>query len=166
MATHCLIARENKDGSYDSIYVHFGHPRSVGALLTRHYTEEDKIARLLALGSLSQLGAEIGEKQDFNHPRPEWCLSFERDRGESPHPSTRCESRQDLVEQARRRFIQHVFVWTTHPATKRKAWAKLQMPEETEASVRATADGLLDTLRAKKPAPLGLDRPFAGGVDE
>ena len=46
----------------------------------------DKVNALMKLGDLSCLGAEIGEKQDFNNfstHNENWCLAYGRDRGES-----------------------------------------------------------------------------------
>jgi hypothetical protein len=157
VSTRSLIARENRDGSFDAITVHFGHPGAVGPMLVKHYGDDAKIAALLALGSLSYLDAEIGEKQDFNRPHPGWCLAFTRDRGDDPTPPIRCETLADLGERARRLFIGHVFVWTTNPQSGQNAWAVLRMPEETEESVREMVDELRARMEGKRPAPLGLD---------
>jgi hypothetical protein len=154
MATNCLIARENRDGSFDAIYVHFGHPGYVGGMLTRHYADGAKIARLLELGALSQLGEEIGRKQSFNQPHPDWCLAYERDRGDDPNPAIHVEALIDLVEHARRLFIGHVFVWRWEM----RVWAMVRMPKETEESVQAIVDEMVGILEGKgQPAPLGLD---------
>ena len=154
MSTRCLVARENRDGSFDSIYVHFGHPSRIGPLLTHHYTEDAKIAQLLALGGLSHLGEEIGQKQSFNQPNPKWCLAYERDRGDDPPPADHAESLNDLIQHARRLFIRDVFVWRREL----RAWAMVRMPEETEESVRAIVDELLGSLEHEPSAPLGLDQ--------
>jgi hypothetical protein len=153
MATNCLIARENRDGSFDAIYVHFGHPARIGPLLAHCYTAEAKIAELLALGALSHLGEEIGQKQSFNQPDPKWCLSYERDRDDDSHPAEHVETLGDLIEHARRRFIGDVFVWRREL----RVWAMVRMPEETEESVRAIVDELVASMDRNEPAPLGLD---------
>lgn len=154
MSTRCLIVRENPDGSFDAISVHFGHPARIGPLLTRHYTDEAKIAQLLALGALSHLGEEIGKKQNFNQPNSKWCLAYERDRGDDPIPAVHIESLADLIEHGRRLFIGDVFVWRQELRT----WAMVRMPEESEESVQAIVDELLESLDGKSRAPLGLDR--------
>mgnify|MGYP003340256502 CR=1 FL=1 len=76
MATRSYIGLRNTDGTVDYIYCHYdGYPRGVGETLTKHYTTYDKVKALIALGDLSALGNEIGEKQDFNDldwkPEPE-----------------------------------------------------------------------------------------------
>lgn len=84
MATRSTIAKLNDDGSITSIYCHWdGYPEGVGATLKEHYTDTDKIDQLLALGWLSVLDAEIGEKHDFDNPTEGWTLAYMRDRGET-----------------------------------------------------------------------------------
>lgn len=84
MATRSHIGRLNLDGTVDFIYCHFdGYPNCNGRILIEHYTTIDKVNQLLELGGLSCLGAEIGEKQDFDAPKlsRDWCLAYGRDRG-------------------------------------------------------------------------------------
>ena len=68
------------------IYCHYdGYPEGVGRTLVNHYYSPFKVEQLIALGDLSALGEEIGEKHDFmSHvsEHPKWCLAYMRDRGE------------------------------------------------------------------------------------
>ena len=86
MATRSNIAYRTFDGRIVSIYAHWdGYPAHNGEILNKHYTTMDKIVELVSLGSISSLGAEIGEKQDFNDrstQKDEWTLAYHRDRGE------------------------------------------------------------------------------------
>jgi len=89
MATRSSIGVLNIDGTVDAIYCHWdGYPEGVGRTLTQHWCDEQKINSLMALGSLSVLGSEIGEKHDFDarwdsgDPQSTWCLAYGRDRGE------------------------------------------------------------------------------------
>jgi hypothetical protein len=156
MSTRSLIARQNRDGSFDSITVSFGNPAWVGPTLVRHYTDETKIASLLALGTLSHLDEDIGEKHDFERPRPGWCVAYRRDRGEETTGSHHSENLQDIAQRTRRMFIAHVFVWTINPQTGEKAWAKVAMPEETEESVQEVVEELQQKLKHGSSAPLGI----------
>jgi hypothetical protein len=93
MATRSTIAIQNADGSVTGIYCHwdgyFGHN---GRILQEHYNTEERVRELLALGHLSSLGEELGEKHPFDTYRiPEekqdprwknWCKAFGRDRDE------------------------------------------------------------------------------------
>ena len=101
MATRSHIGVRNLDGTVDYIYCHFdGYPKHNGKILIDHYADMDKVKALLALGDLSILGAEIGEKQDFNN-RDEsdnnWCLAYGRDRNE-PNTSVKTTQFVDLLK--------------------------------------------------------------------
>ena len=83
MATRSSITIKELDGSVKSIYCHWdGYPAHNGKILDEHYTDPDKVRALIALGSLSILGPEIGEKQDFRNHIEGMCLAYGRDRGD------------------------------------------------------------------------------------
>lgn len=86
MSTNSYIGILNPDKSVDMIYCHWdGYPEYNGRILKQYYNTEKKVRELLALGDLSVLDKEIGEKQDFDNPDRDkgWCLAYGRDRGES-----------------------------------------------------------------------------------
>lgn len=88
MGTRSRIAIEDGEtGKVRSIYCHWdGYPEGVGKTLLEHYRDRAKVEELINLGSISVLGAEIGEKQDFDEPRDrekDWTLAYGRDRGET-----------------------------------------------------------------------------------
>jgi hypothetical protein len=87
MATRSLIGKLNEDGTITNIYCHFdGYPERNGVILQEYYSTPFKVDQLLALGNLSVLSKQIGEKQDFNKreiQNHDWCLAYGRDRGES-----------------------------------------------------------------------------------
>ena len=102
MSTRSAIIKQQADGSYLGIYCHNdGYPEAphgVGHKLITHYTDEDKINELIALGDLSQLGDVVGEKHDFDwmrneyagadfdeikaDPRYDMTVAYHRDRGD------------------------------------------------------------------------------------
>jgi hypothetical protein len=89
MATRSNIAYKTPEGKIRSIYCHWdGYPEHNGEMLNRYYTDQSKIEALIALGSLSSLNKELGEKQDFDarynggDVREDWCMAYHRDRGE------------------------------------------------------------------------------------
>lgn len=83
MSTNSRIGIENADKSVTSIYCHFdGYWDHHGPILLKCYDTPEKVLELMALGDLSVLDREIGEKQDFNNRRHGWCLFYGRDRGE------------------------------------------------------------------------------------
>jgi len=86
MATRSNIAYKTPEGKIRSVYAHWdGYPAHNGEMLRRYYTTTDKIQALIELGSISSLGAELGEKQDFDDrstQKDDWTLAYHRNRGE------------------------------------------------------------------------------------
>ena len=76
------------------VYCHYdGYLAHNGKILYENYKTLNKIEKLVALGSLSVLGKNIGRKKDFNKMYEEEyrkkyedeCLAYCRDRGEERH---------------------------------------------------------------------------------
>ena len=81
MSTNSRIGVVNKNGTITSIYCHWdGYPEGVGATLKEHYTDIEKINKLLELGDISSLKKDIGNKQNFNNPTPNTVIAYARDR--------------------------------------------------------------------------------------
>ena len=116
MSTPSLIGKLNPDGTVTSIYCHWdGHPWSTGNTLATHYTTEAKINALLALGNLSALNEEIGEKHDFGRHFEEhknWCLAYGRDREDPEDQSAWTDvNREDLVLTMGESGAKYVYLW-------------------------------------------------------
>ena len=59
MSTRCRIGIEHEDDTIESIYCHHdGYYSYVGKLLYMHYTDCEKIDKLMQLGDMSCLGTE------------------------------------------------------------------------------------------------------------
>lgn len=86
MATRSNIAMKTQDGKIVSVYCHWdGYVANNGKILLENYADISKIEALVALGSISSLGEQIGEVQDFmdrDTQKDEWTLFYSRDRGE------------------------------------------------------------------------------------
>jgi hypothetical protein len=54
-----------------------------GRILLEHYQSQDKIDRLMALGHLRGLGANIGKKHPFDSPHQDVCDAYGRDGGQT-----------------------------------------------------------------------------------
>ena len=83
MSTTSSITAKCKDGRFRSIYVHWdGHIEWVGRLLLENYTEQDKIEKLLSLGSISILAPSIEcpEGHTFDSPIDGYTIAYYRDR--------------------------------------------------------------------------------------
>jgi len=92
MATRGTIALEFADGTVQSVYCHWdNYLEGTGKILQDHYMDPFKVRQLIDLGNLSSLGADIGEKHDFDSHNS-WgnmCLFYGRDRGESDSVSAK-----------------------------------------------------------------------------
>ena len=98
MSTRSMIAIENPNSlAVKAIYCHWdGYLEHNGRILNEHYTASPKVNNLIALGDLSSLRAEIGEKHAFSqfdltdpaeikaHEKltETQCTFYTRDRGE------------------------------------------------------------------------------------
>ena len=88
MGTRSTIAIKHGE-RIKAVYCHWdGYVDGVGATLYEHYQASSKANNLVALGNISSLGEEIGEKHSFDS-RPEegsveetWTTFYDRDRGE------------------------------------------------------------------------------------
>ena len=102
MSTRSRIGMVQDDGKVISIYCHWdGYPSNNGAILLKHYTDKEKVARLISLGDISCLEAEIEPKDEFgpgrypstkdekvkhtfDTPQAGVVIAYGRDRGEDP----------------------------------------------------------------------------------
>lgn len=89
MATRSTIAIEHADGTVSQVYCHWdGYLDHNGRLLLDCYNNPQLAAELIAVGDISSLNEEVGEKHDFDErfasddPRSRWTRYYSRDRGE------------------------------------------------------------------------------------
>ena len=96
MGTRSMIAIQNPyNKTVRAVYCHWdGYLEHNGAILQKHYSNSPKVNNLIALGDISSLKAEIGEKHDFSRldstlPEAEYeakygnmTTFYTRDRGE------------------------------------------------------------------------------------
>lgn len=96
MGTRSMIAIQNPySKDVRAVYCHWdGYLEHNGSLLQKHYSNSSKVNNLIALGDLSSLRPEIGEKHTFSRldstlPEAEYealygnmCTFYTRDRGE------------------------------------------------------------------------------------
>ena len=96
MGTRSMIAIQNPyNKTVRAVYCHWdGYLEHNGAILQKHYSNSPKVNNLIALGDISSLRPEIGEKHDFSRldstlPEAEYeklygnmTTFYTRDRGE------------------------------------------------------------------------------------
>ena len=98
MGTRSMIAIQNPySKDVRAVYCHWdGYLEHNGSILQEHYSQSPKVNNLIALGGLSSLRAELGEKHAFSSldlPKDEreaheatvknMCTFYARDRGET-----------------------------------------------------------------------------------
>jgi hypothetical protein len=131
MATRSTIARYNlADGTVTSIYCHWdgatvgkilkehytdSDPRwdgaTVGKILKEHYTDPTKLDQLLALGDLSYLAPEVGERHDFDNPTEGWTLAYGRDRGETDVSAQEHTTVGEWITHRKRSDCEYGYLW-------------------------------------------------------
>ena len=112
MGTRSMIAIENPNSkAVKAIYCHWdGYLEHNGAILNEHYSASPKVNNLIALGDLSSLRAEIGDKHAFSQfelPKDEveafkkltenMCTFYGRDRGETGTQYKRFDTAKEAV---------------------------------------------------------------------
>jgi hypothetical protein len=111
MSTRSAIIIENTDGTAEGIYCHFdGYLDGKRDDLLVGYQDEEKVRALIALGDISSLGREIGEKHDFNHPPEGVVNAYGRDRGESDIEAKKGESWRKVAAEIGHNGYIYVFV--------------------------------------------------------
>lgn len=87
MSTRSYICRENEDGSYTGVYCHMdGYLTYNGAMLLDHYSSKERVDKLLSLGNMSCLQANIepdpSKPHSFEDRQDGVTVFYGRDRGE------------------------------------------------------------------------------------
>ncbi len=99
MATRSTIALEYADGTVDQIYCHWdGYLENNGAILAQHYMDPFKVQKLMELGDMSSLAANIGNQHAFEKAAEGECTFYGRDRGETGVGAKRFKDFADYVE--------------------------------------------------------------------
>ena len=98
MGTRSNIAVINSAGTISAIYCHWdGYVSHNGAILQQHYTTQEQVEELIALGDLSALRSEVGKKHSFDNPANGWCIAYGRDRGETNIDADTFDNAQDWI---------------------------------------------------------------------
>jgi len=134
MSTRSLIAYTSDNYKFSSIYCHFdGYPSGVGKKLLEHYQEPTKVIALMGLGSLSILGAELGEAHSFD-AAPETigdvCTAYGRDRGERNQEANLTKGKKSLLQSASNCCAEHIYLftnghWSWYKVSGAARWRKL-----------------------------------------
>jgi len=101
MSTPCTIALEYADGTIDQVYCHWCGNTN-GELLLTHYSNPFKLQKLMDLGDLSFLCANVEPSptgpHSFDAPQEGVCVFYGRDRGEDGIEAARFTDFLDYVQ--------------------------------------------------------------------
>lgn len=184
MATRSNIGIKNVDGSIKMIYCHSdGYFSHNGRKLFEHYNSLAHARELLAGGSLSLLGEQIGEKHDFDwqrsdemkgadgyqdwdkvkaDPRSKWCRFYARDREETDVGA----DTYPTLEEAKGHFEEFTYLWDVA----RNAWIVSSYSDDSQmdwhllsdvAEADYDYDKLAKTIPYDKPGPKPIDHEAA-----
>jgi len=120
MSTRSLIGIENPDGTIEAIYCHFdGYPENHGPILAGHYTTEEQVRKLIALGDLSSLDISPERPEGHSCARPVsgFCVAYGRDCGETETGSCTYANREAYLKADRWQEYEYLFSggkWLVH----------------------------------------------------
>jgi hypothetical protein len=85
MSISSYILMEEEGGKYFGIFCREnGEPKTMGAMLLDHYSEREKLEKLMDFGDLVQLGKEIEPnpsiEHSFENPQEDVCVFYGRDK--------------------------------------------------------------------------------------
>lgn len=103
MSTRARVGLVLENGSVESIYCHHdGYLCCLGNILKNHYTTEEKIKKLLAIGDCSIIAEKVdppeGVTHTFGNPYDDVCVAYGRDRGENNVDSIVHPSEKELMD--------------------------------------------------------------------
>ena len=114
MSTRSRIAFQVSKNEFVSIYCHFdGYPAGVGKTLLEHWNTPERVNALMALGDLSALGSELGDKHDFDkHDHSSTsCLAYGRDRGEKDVDAVHSVNHAALMDLVKNSWEEYVYLF-------------------------------------------------------
>jgi len=100
MSTNSIIAMETKKG-VKAIYCHWdGYLSNVGKTLFENYQNRNKVEKLISLGGISILGAEVETDlpHSFQNPAINVTVAYNRDRGEDDMPTLECSDIKEAMD--------------------------------------------------------------------
>ena len=108
MSTNAAIGLTMPDGTIHAVYLHWdGYITDGGAgeTLAEHYKDRTKVEKLIALGFLSSLGAEVdpdpASPHSWANPQPGVTVAYHRDRKEPLQPAVEFKDKDSFAEEAK-----------------------------------------------------------------
>jgi hypothetical protein len=140
MSTCSKIAVKTEN-EIKSIYCHWdGYLSNNGKILLNHYTDKEKVLKLIELGDLSLLGKSTDKPvgHSFENRIKGYCVAYHRDRGESNIDTCAMtyNSLSDLINNFRVFICDYLYLFDTKEDYWKyyngKKWIKLTKKNTTE----------------------------------
>ena len=108
MCTNAAIGLAMPDGTIKAVYLHWdGYIEHGGAgeTLGEHYRDRAKVEKLISLGFLSSLGAEVdpdpASPHSWSNPQPNVTVAYHRDRNDPLVPAVKVMNKESFPEQTK-----------------------------------------------------------------
>ena len=108
MSTNAAIGLTMPDGTIKAVHLHWdGYIAHGGAgeTLEEHYKDREKVKKLIALGFLSSLGAEVApdpaSPHSWKNPQPNVTVAYHRDRNDPLEPAIVFKDKDSFAEEAK-----------------------------------------------------------------
>lgn len=111
MSTRSTIAVEDNFG-VKQVYCHFdGYPSHNGNILVQHYTDYDKIIKLISYGDMSYLAPNVEPTRlhTYKNPQKDVVVYYGRDRGEENTQASHYTNFDDYLVNGQ--FEDYNYIW-------------------------------------------------------
>jgi len=118
MSTSAAIGLTMLDGTIWAVHLHWdGYIANGGAgeILAEHYADRKKVEKLISLGFLSSLGAEVDPDPTLLHswsnPQPNVTVAYHRDRNDPLVPAVKVMNKESFPEQAKDLWAEYAYLF-------------------------------------------------------
>lgn len=149
MSTRSLISIQREDDKYECIYCHSdGYLTYNGAMLLDHYSDKEKVEKLLKLGNLSLLERKIEPNPDSPHSfdydkrQEDVVVAYGRDRGETNQES-KIFTFDEMMDYG---WIEYIYI-----LDKKNNWKYLKPPNRELKDVKKDLEKEYKSMKIKRP---------------
>lgn len=150
MSTRSLICMQLDDDKYKKIYCHSdGYLTYNGAMLLDHYSDREKLEKLLNLGDISCLNIKVDPDPskphsfDYKERQEDVVVAYGRDRDEKNTEAKIC-----TLDELKNKFdwIEYIYIFT-----KDDKWKYYAYPFDIEKDVKEELDRAFKNMGIKRP---------------
>lgn len=149
MSTRSLIGIQRDKDKFECIYCHSdGYLSYNGAMLLDHYSDKEKVEKLLKLGSISLLERKLEPNPEqehsfcFNKRQEDVVVAYTRDRGDEMEPSVMLT----LDKMSDYGWIEYSYFLDLD-----NKWKYIKNPDKTIRDVKEDLDKEYKSLKIKRP---------------